>query len=54
MKAIKRKLTKQQLGLFKNDIFRHFTKIDTYIFNGAIVHNTLLRQVHDECDRYQT
>lgn len=43
MEVIKRKLTKQQLRLFKKDVFGHFAKIDAYVFSGAIMHNTLLR-----------
>ena len=51
MEAIKRKLTRQQLRLFKKDIFGQFAKLDAYVFSGAIVHNTLLRQVvHDKHD----
>lgn len=52
MEAIKRKLTRQHLRLFKKDIFGQFAKMVAYVFNGVIVHNALLRQVahgkHDE------
>lgn len=51
MEVIKTKLTKRQLKLFKEDVFGHFVKMDTYVFNGVIVENALLRQVaHDESD----
>ncbi|KAH9671507.1 hypothetical protein KPL70_017399 [Citrus sinensis] len=54
MEAIKRKLTRQQLRLFKKDIFCQFAKMDAYVFSGAIVHNALLRQVaHDKHDEDQ-
>ena len=54
MEAIKRKLTRQQLRLFKKDIFGQFAKMDAYVFSGAIVHNALLRQVaHDKHDEDQ-
>ncbi|KAK9199270.1 hypothetical protein WN944_014458 [Citrus x changshan-huyou] len=54
MEAIKTKLTRRQLRLFKNDAFGHFVKMDTYVFNGVIMHNALLRQVaYDECDEHQ-
>lgn len=43
IEAIKRKLTKQQLRLFRKDIFGHFANMDTYVFTGAIIHNALLR-----------
>ena len=37
MEAIKTKLTKRQLKLFKEDIFGHFVKMDTYVFSGVIM-----------------
>ena len=54
METIKRKLTRQQLRLFKKDVFGQFAKMDAYVFSGAIVHNALLRQVaHDKHDEDQ-
>lgn len=45
------KLTQKQLSLFKNDIFGHFMDLESYTFNGIIIHNLLLRQVaHEETD----
>ena len=46
MEAIKRKLTRQQLSLLKKDIFGQFTKMDAYVFSGAIVHNALYQVEH--------
>ena len=43
--AIREKLTRQQLKLFKDDIFGHFLQCRSYPFSGVIVHNILLRQV---------
>ncbi|GAY67394.1 hypothetical protein CUMW_256080 [Citrus unshiu] len=43
--VIREKLTKQQLQLFKDNIFGHFLQCRSYPFSGAIVHNILLRQV---------
>ncbi|KAH9744678.1 glucan endo-1,3-beta-D-glucosidase [Citrus sinensis] len=49
--AIRCKLTGKQLLLFKSDIFGHFMELDSYAFNGVIIHNILLRQVaHEETD----
>ena len=54
MEAIKRKLTRQQLRLFKKDVFGQFAKMDAYVFSGTILHNALLRQVaHDKHDEDQ-
>lgn len=43
--AIREKLTKPQLKLFKDNIFGHFIKCRSYPFNGIIVPNILLWQV---------
>ncbi|GAY60485.1 hypothetical protein CUMW_202320 [Citrus unshiu] len=43
--AIPEKLTKQQLQLFKDNIFGHFLQCRSYPFRGVIVHNILLRQM---------
>ena len=43
--AIREKLTKWQLKLFKDDIIRHFLQYRSYPFSGVIVHNILFRQV---------
>ena len=43
--AIREKLTRQQLQLFKDNIFGHFLQCRSYPFSGVIVHNILLRQV---------
>ncbi|GAY66716.1 hypothetical protein CUMW_251010, partial [Citrus unshiu] len=43
--AIQEKLTRQQLQLFKNNIFGRFLQCQSYPFSGVIVHNILLRQV---------
>ncbi|XP_024042914.1 uncharacterized protein LOC112099703 [Citrus clementina] len=43
--AIREKLTRQQLKLFKDNIFGHFLQCRSYPFSGVIVHNILLRQV---------
>lgn len=52
MEVTKRKLMKQQLRLFRKDIFSYFVKMDNYVINSMIVHNSLLKQVvHGECDR---
>lgn len=54
MEAIKRKLIKWQLRLFKKYAFSNFAKNNTYVFSGAIMHNALLRQVaHDVCCKDQ-
>ena len=45
IKFIERKLTKQQLRLFKDDIFGHFLECRSIPFSGVILHNVLLRQV---------
>ncbi|GAY31825.1 hypothetical protein CUMW_272370 [Citrus unshiu] len=44
VKAIERKLTKQQLRLFKEYIFGHFLECRNFPFSGVILHNVLLRQ----------
>ncbi|GAY35130.1 hypothetical protein CUMW_283120 [Citrus unshiu] len=52
VKAIKEKLTKWQLNLFKKDIFGHFLKFRSFPFSRVILHNLLLRQVtHEEDSR---
>ena len=43
--AIREKLIKRQLKLFKDDIFGHFRQCRSYPFSGIIVHNILFRQV---------
>ena len=43
--AIWEKLTKQQLQMFKDNIFGHFLQCRSYPFSGVIVHNILLWQV---------
>ena len=43
--AIREKLTRQQLTLFKDNIFGHFLQCRSYPFSGVIVHNILRRQV---------
>ena len=49
VKAIERKLTKQLLRLFKDDIFGHFLECRSFPFTGVILHNVLLKQVvHEE------
>ena len=51
IEVIKTKLTRRQLKLFKDDVFGHFVKMDTYVLSGVIMHNALLRQVaHDKSD----
>ncbi|GAY60940.1 hypothetical protein CUMW_205960 [Citrus unshiu] len=50
VKAIEEKLTKQQLNLFKKDIFGHFLECRSFPFSGVILHNLLLRQVAHEED----
>ena len=45
---------RKQLSLFKNDIFGHFLDLESYAFNGVIIHNILLRQVtHEETNEDQ-
>ena len=43
--AIREKLTKRQLKLFKDGIFGHFLQCQSYSFSDVIVHNILLWQV---------
>lgn len=51
IEVIKTKLTRRQLKLFKDDVFGHFVKMDTYVLSGVTMHNALLRQVaHDKSD----
>lgn len=44
VKGIQKKLTKQQLKLFKEDIFGHYRDCQNFPFSGVIVYNVLLRQ----------
>ena len=45
VKAIDRKLTKLQVHLFKDDIFRHFLECRSFPLSGVILHNLMLRQM---------
>lgn len=45
VKSIQEKLIKQQLQLFRKDIFGHFLERQAFPFSGVIVHNLLLRQM---------
>ncbi|XP_052288752.1 uncharacterized protein LOC127899414 [Citrus sinensis] len=52
VKVIEEKLSKQQLNMFKKDIFGHFLECQSFPFSGVILHNLLLRQVaHEEGSR---
>lgn len=48
LKTIWSKLTRKQLLLFKNYIFRHFINLKSYAFSSVIIHNLLLKQVARE------
>lgn len=52
IEAIRSKLTRKQLSLFKSDICGHFLDLESYTFSSVIIHNLLLRQVtHEETDK---
>lgn len=51
VKAIRENLTKQQLQLFKKDLFGHFMESQSSLFSCIIVRNVLLKQVaHGKCN----
>ncbi|ESR64835.1 hypothetical protein CICLE_v10010179mg [Citrus x clementina] len=52
--AIRCKLTRKQLSLFRSAVFGHFLDLGSYNFSGVIFHNLLLRQVaHKKTNKNQ-